>query len=317
MNVQKSFKHVRKSLFSIARTIILIEIGFIVLYPVIYMLSMSFRPVEQVYNPNVIWLPLSLTLENFIKVWNFMDFPKAAWNTVYIDVFSAVLQTIVCCIVAYGFARFKFRGRNLLFTMVIFTIIVPPSTTLISSYLQYRSFDFAYIFSSINWIFTGNFEGIRLIDSPFVMWLPAIFGMGIRSGLFIFLYRQFFMGLPKELEEAAYIDGCGSISCFTKIIVPNSKSEIVTVFIFSLVWYYNDTFYSTTYMDSLRTISTSLEYLNENLASLSPLGAVMDRFQVVTLVQAACLLVILPLTIFYIIMPRSFTESITNSGIVG
>lgn len=317
MNTTKTLKRLRKSSFSLARTIILIEIGFIVLYPVIYMISMAFRPVEQVYNPNVIWVPLSLTMENIVRVWEFMEFPIAAWNTVYLDVFSAIIQTVVCCIVAYGFARFKFAGRNLLFTMVIFTIIVPPSTTLISSYLQYRSFDFAYIISSFNWIFTGKFEGVRLVDTPMVMWLPALFGMGIRSGLFIFLYRQFFMGLPKELEEAAYIDGCGPISCFAKIIVPNAKSEIVTVFIFSVVWYYNDTFFSTTFMDSLRTISTSLEYLNENLATLSPVGAVMDRFQVVTLVQAACLLVIAPLTIFYIIMQRSFTESITNTGIVG
>lgn len=317
MKTDKVLKHTRKGFLSFARAVVLIEIGFIVLYPVIYMLSMAFRPVEQVYNPNVIWIPLSLTFENITRVWEFMDFPKAAWNTVYLDIFSAVFQTIVCCITAYGFARFNFKGKNFLFTMVVFTIIVPPSTTLISSYLQYRSFDFAYIFSTFNWLFTGNFEGIRLVDTPFVMWLPAIFGMGIRSGLFIFIFRQFFMGMPKELEEAAYIDGCNSFSCFTKIIIPNAKSEIVTVFIFSVVWYYNDTFYSTTFMDSLRTISTSLEYLNENLATLSPVGAVMDRFQVVTLVQAACLLVIIPLTVFYIIMQRYFTESVTNTGIVG
>lgn len=317
MNTTKALKRTRKGLFSIARAIILIEIGFIVLYPVIYMVSMAFRPAEQVYNPNVIWIPLSLTMENITRVWEFMDYPKAAWNTVYLDIVSAVLQTVICCIVAYGFARFKFKGRNFLFAMVIFTIIVPPSTTLISSYLQYRSFDIAYIISSLNWIFTGKFEGVRLINTPMVMWLPALFGMGIRSGLFIFIYRQYFMGMPKELEEAAYIDGCGSVSCFARIIVPNAKSEIITVFIFSVVWYYNDNFYSTVYMDSLRTISTSLEYLNENLAALSPLGAAIDRFQAVTLVQAACLLVIAPLTIFYIIMQRSFTESITNTGIVG
>ena len=317
MNRIKAAKKIRRSFFSLFRGIILIEVGFIVLYPVLYMISMAFRPVDQVYNPNVVWIPLSLTMDNITKVWAFMDFPKAAWNTLYLDGICAVIQTAVCCIVAYGFARFNFKGRNLLFSMVIFTIVVPPSTTLISSYLQYRSFDFAYIISSIKWVFTGDFSGIRLVDTPFVMWLPALFAMGIRSGLFIFLYRQFFMGMPKELEEAAYIDGCGPYSCFAKIIVPNAKSEIITVLIFSIVWYYNDTFFSSTYMDSLRTLSTSLEYLNENLASLSPMGAVMDRFQIVTLVQAACLLVIAPLIVFYIIMQRYFTESVSRTGIVG
>lgn len=317
MTKSKALKNTKKWIISLLRAGILIEIGFIVLYPVLYMISIAFRPVAQMYNPNVVWIPLSLTMENIKQAWQYMEIPKVAWNTVYLDLVSAVLQTAVCCIVAYGFARFRFRGRNVLFALVIFTIIVPPSTTLISSYLQYRSFDVAYIFSALNWLFTGRFEGVRLVNTPFVMWLPALFGTGIRSGLFIFLYRQFFSSMPKELEEAAYIDGCGPYSCFARIIVPNAKSEIVTVLIFSIVWYYNDTFYSSTYMDSLRTISTSLEYLNENLATISPLGAALDRYQVVTLIQAACLLTIVPLTIFYIIMQRYFTESVQRTGIVG
>lgn len=317
MRSSKLAKRVRSSVLSIFRAVVLIEIGFIILYPVIYMVSMAFRPVEQMYNPNVVWIPISFTLDNVKRVWEFMNYPRAAWTTLYLDGICALLQTAVCCLTGYGFARFKFKGRNLLFAIVIFTIIVPPSTTLISSYLQFRSFDFGYIFSTLNWVFTGKFEGIRLINTPFVMWLPALFGMGIRSGLFVFIYRQFFMGLPRELEEAAYIDGCGTFSCFRRIIIPNAKTEIITVLIFSIVWYYNDTFYSTTYMDSLRTLSTSLQYLNENLSILSPLGAVMDRYQVVTLVQAACLLVILPLTVFYIFMQRYFTESVQRTGIVG
>lgn len=313
----KILKHTGKRIFSVIRAVILVEIGFVVLYPVLYMLSMAFRPVEQMYNSNVVWIPLSLTMENIKTVWDFMQFPKAAWATVYLDIVCALLQTAICCFVAYGFARFNFKGRNLLFALVIFTIIVPPSTTLISSYLQYRSFDVVYIISAINWIFTGKFEGINLLNSPFVMWLPALFGMGIRSGLFIFLYRQFFMGMPKELEEAAYIDGCGPYACFARIILPNAKSEIITVLIFSLVWYYNDTFFSSTYLDSLRTISTSLQYLKENLANMTSVAARFDSYQTTALIQAACLIVVAPVVIFYIIMQRQFTESISRTGIVG
>jgi len=187
MNKTKMFKRTRKGIYSVLRAVILIEIGFIVLYPVLYMISMAFRPVEQMYNPNVIWIPLSFTMNNIKQVWSFMDFPKALWTTIYLDVVCALVQTAVCCVVSYGFARFNFKGKNLLFALVIFTIIVPPSTTLISNYLQYRSFDLLYIFSGINFLLTGNFEGIRLVDTPFVMWLPALFGMGIRSGLFIFI----------------------------------------------------------------------------------------------------------------------------------
>lgn len=310
-------KRARKGVGSLLRAVVIIEIGFIVLYPVLYMLSMAFRTPEQMHNPNVVWIPTSLTMDNIKQVWDFMEYPKAAWTTVYLDVFCAVFQTVVCCVVGYGFARFPIRGKKLLFMLVIFTMIIPPSTTIISSYLQYRSFDVLYIVSGIRWLFTGQFEGIRLLNSPLVMWLPALSGMGIRSGLFIFIYRQFFLGMPKELEEAAYIDGSGPFKCFLRIMVPNAKSAIVTVFLFSLVWYYNDTFFSTTYLDSVRTISTSLQYLNENLKVLSPVAGIFDRYQVVTLVQAACLLTIAPLTIFYIFMQRLFTESVERTGIVG
>lgn len=309
-------KKTRRGIGSLLRFIVILELGFIIMYPILYMVSMAFRPTEQLYDPNIVWIPTSLTMENIKQVWEFMEYPKAFFVTVYIDLICAVIQTLVCCFVGYGFSRFKFKGKSLLFTIVIFTIIVPPSTTLISSYLQYRNFDLFGIISLIKQLFTGTDGGVRLIDTPFIMWLPALFGMGIRSGLFIFLCRQFFNSLPGEFEEAAYIDGCEPVGTFFRVILPNSKTITTTVFLFSLVWYYNDTFYSSVYLDSTRTISTSLIWMSENLRSLN-MDVVFDNYQRVTLIQSGCLLTILPLLIFYIIMQRSFKESIALTGLVG
>lgn len=312
----KLTKNTKKAFASLLRFIIILELSFVIMYPILYMISMAFRPAEQLYDPNIVWLPTSLTMDNIKQVWEFMEYPKALWATVYIDLVCAIVQTFICCFVGYGFARFKFKGRSILFAVVIFTIVIPPSTTLISSYLQYRDFDIFGVISLFKSLTTGEAGGIRLLDSPFVMWLPALFGMGIRSGLFIFLYRQFFNGLPAEFEEAAYIDGCEPVSTFFRVIIPNSKNITITVFLFSLVWYYNDSFFSSVYLDSTRTVSTSLIWMSENLRALN-MDTVFDSYQSVTLIQSGCLLTILPLLIFYVIMQRRFKDSLALTGLVG
>ncbi|MBE6903882.1 MAG: carbohydrate ABC transporter permease [Ruminococcaceae bacterium] len=312
-----ALKTTRHIAYAIVRAILLLEISYIVLYPLLYIISIAFRPAAQVEDPNIVWIPTQFTLENVISVWNFIDYPKALFNTFYLDAISVVIQTAVCCMVGYGFARFPIRFKNILFAIVIFTIIVPPSTTVISSFLQYRNFDAFYIISTIKFIFTGDFSGVNILDTPLVLYLPSMFGMGIRSGLFIFIFRQFFRNVAKELEEAAYIDGCGAFRCFLKIMVPIARPAILTTFLFSSVWYWNDTFYSTVFLDNVKTVSSSLQYLSDNLSLLSPLGAAIDRFQSVTLIQAGCFLTVIPLVIMYAFLQKFFTESIEKTGIVG
>lgn len=208
-----------------------------------------------------------------------------------------------------------------MFGLVIMTIIVPSQTILISLYGTYRNFSLFGILDVYNWL--GGMIGgesfspvyLSLLNNNLVFYLPALFGMGIRSGLYIFIYRQFFRGLPKELEEAAWIDGCGKFRTFWRVMLPNATAVFVTVFLFSLVWYWNDYFNSSMFINNVPTISTMLAGLKSS--GLAEVAESSDPLQTSTYVQAGALLSILPMLILYMIFQRQFTESIERSGIVG
>ena len=237
-----SKKHQRRiveSMIKVFLFVILLFVGVIIMYPIFNMLSVGLRPVEQMSDPMVVWIPRSLTLENIKTAWDSMNYGTAAINSLVIALGASLLTLLSCSLAGYGFARYKFKGINLLFSLVIFTIIVPPQTTLIPKYLQFWQFDFFGLGRIIKFL-TGQLFSVNLLGTYFTMFIPAVFGMGIRGGLFIYIFRQFFKGMPKELEEAAYIDGCGAFKNFFYIMLPNAKGAYLTVFIFSIVWYWND-----------------------------------------------------------------------------
>ena len=303
------------------RTFIILGMAFVLIYPILYMFSMSFRTLEDMYDPSVVWIPRHFTLENLKGALKAMDYWNSLWNTVTLDVVSSIIQVFVCAIVGYGFARFKFKGRGLMFGLVIMTIIVPVQTILISLYGTYRNFDLFGILSVYNWIGElvagASFEPvyISLLNTHWVFYIPALFGTGIRAGLYIFIYRQFFRGLPKELEEAAWIDGCGKFKTFWRVMLPNATAVFVTVFLFSLVWYWNDYFNASMFINAVPTISTKLAGLQGG--GLEGVVSTTDPLKKATYVQAGALMSIAPMLILYIIFQRQFTESIERSGIVG
>ena len=182
------------------RFLILFGLCFVILYPLIFMLSTAFRPNEQMNDPSVVWIPKSFTLDNIKDVWGVMKFEDTVVNTVILNLVASVLQVITCSITGYGFARFKFKGKGILFGIVVLMIIVPPQITTIPLYLQYAYFKPAWLAK----VFTLG-KSTSLINSGWTMYLPALFANGLRAGLFIFIFRQFFRGLPKELEDAAYL----------------------------------------------------------------------------------------------------------------
>ena len=181
----------------IFRFLILFGLCFVILYPLIFMLSTAFRPNEQMNDPSVVWIPKSFTLDNIKDVWKVMKFDTTVVNTIILNLVASVLQVVTCSITGYGFARFKFKGKSILFGIVILMIIVPPQITTIPLYLQYAYFD---LFGLIPLFNGGN--TISLINNGLTMYLPALFANGLRAGLFIFIFRQFFRGLPKEIGRA-------------------------------------------------------------------------------------------------------------------
>jgi len=286
----------------------LISVGYIVLFQLFYMFSYAFRPDEDMLEPSVVWLPRELTVQHFKDAFEKMKYMTSLWNTLSIHIVSALIEVGICAVVAYGFARFKFPFKNVLFALVLATIVVPSKMIAVPLYLNYAFFDIFGILGGLSKI-VGQELRPNLLDSGLVFYLPSIFASGLRSGLFIFIYRQFFKGLPLELEEAASIDGAGPIKTFLYIIVPSSGVAILTVAIFSVVWHWNEYDLSLLFFNDNFPLSVQLSFINSSLASdfTSNRGYTM----------AGCLLFVLPVLVMYIILQRKFIQSIDRVGIVG
>lgn len=290
------------------RFVIVFGLAFVILYPILYMISTSIRPQSEMSDPSVMWIPKSIRFENFAEIWAAIDYPNTLWSTLVLNIVSSVLQVGTCALTGYGFARFKFKGKGLLFGIVILQIIVPTQIILIPQYMSFRYFD---IFGILNAL-TGS--SISLVDTNWAMYVPALFCNGIRSGLFIYLFRQFFRGLPKELEDAAYLDGCGPFKTFISVMVPNAASSFLTVFIFSIVWYWNDYYVSSMYFTKGNTISLKIDSIS-TLISMYLTGEVGIASDFLVWMEAGCLLAIAPIIIMYVFLQKYFTEGIAKAGL--
>ncbi len=266
------------------RFLILFGLCFVILYPLIFMLSTAFRPNEQMNDPSVVWIPKSFTLDNIKDVWGVMKFEDTVVNTVILNLVASVLQVITCSITGYGFARFKFKGKGILFGIVVLMIIVPPQITTIPLYLQYAYFKPEWLAK----VFTLG-KSTSLINSGWTMYLPALFANGLRAGLFIFIFRQFFRGLPKELEDA--------------------------VFLFSIVWYWNDYYVSSSFFTQNDTVALMLKNLNTNLTQQLFDGQAVSVRQIIVWLEAGCLLSITPILVMYVFLQRYFIEGVERSGL--
>lgn len=300
-------KRLREIIWPFFRFFILFGLGFVILYPLIYMLSCAFRESSDMTDPTVMWITRHYTLDIIRETINAMDFGNTLLNTLKLNIGCSVVQVISCAITGYGFARFKFRGKSIMFSIVIMMILVPAQIISLPLYTQFRYFGIKGIFS------------INLIDSMACMYLPAATGNGIRSGLMILIFRQFFRGMPKELEDAAYLDGCSPFGTFLRVMMPNALSSLLTVFLFSVVFYWNDYYVSSTFFTNNKTVSLMLKNLSSQLSLMLFNDATVQisaREQIVWM-EAGCLISIMPILIMYIFLQKYFTEGIERSGIVG
>lgn len=293
--------------------VFLCSLSYVLLYPLLYAVSQAFRTAEDVYNANVIWLPTKLTLDNFKTLWNGINYLELFKNTIIICLFAALMQVAVSSLTGYGFARFKFKEKGVWMIVLLLTVVVPPQIVSIPNFFLYKQFDPLGLLALIKNL-TGIDIQIGLLDSFAVYLLPALLGQGIRSGIFILIFRQFFHGLPQELEDAAYVDGAGPVKTFFKVMLPNCKPAIVVVFLFSIVWYWNDTYIGSMYTESLETVSVRLALINSDITTL---GLQVDRMTQSLFTQAGVLISITPLLILFLICQRAFVESVERTGIVG
>ncbi|MDD2361626.1 MAG: carbohydrate ABC transporter permease [Oscillospiraceae bacterium] len=320
VNTTRNLRSTDKIIKSIGRMIFLIGMCFVMLYPVLFILSSAFKTLADIYNPSVVWIPRSFNLQPLKIAMDIMQYPTAILKSIRITVVSVGLQLIAVLLAGYGFARFKFPGRRLLFGLLIFTIIVPVQSYIIPLYVNLKNFDFFGIGTLIGFI-TGTPLTKNLLDTNLLFYLQAIFGMGIRSGLCIFIIRQFFKNMPVELEEAATIDGCGPFGTFLKVMIPNTLPLITTVTVFSVVWYWNDFFLSSMFFRAEFPVSVNLTFLSTLLTTSDNVVSGISSQELLLLKEpilaSGCLITILPIILMYVFAQRYFTEGVERSGIVG
>ena len=304
---------VSKWIWAIFRTALLVGLGFIIIYPLLTMLSYAFNG-DYMGNSTFVWIPQKFTMNNIKLAIEFLKYPESVKNTLFIAVGSSILQILSCALAGYGFARFNFKGKNLLFLIVILTIIVPPQTYIISTYLDYKFFDFFGIGRLIG-LMTGGRLSVSLVDTYWSFWVPSMFAQGIRGGLYIFIFKQFFAGMPKELENAAKIDGCNAAQTFLRIMLPNAGSACLTVFLFSFVWHWNDYYVSNMmFQNKNEPLAVVIFRKSDFMRQMTGyVGSINYEY----VLNASVLLSIVPLLILYAVAQKYFIESVAKVGVKG
>ncbi|MGD9910113.1 MAG: carbohydrate ABC transporter permease [Candidatus Izemoplasmatales bacterium] len=294
---------------NLLRGIFLFGLCFVILFPTIQQISMALRAPGDVNNPAVVWIPEVWSLENIKIAMVVLDYWKALLDTFKISFISMILQIFSTALAGYAFSRLKFRGSNILFVLVIITIITPPQALSLAQFLYFRE--------------------VGLIGKEISIYIMSFLGMGIRSGIFIYIFRQFFRGLPKELDESAQIDGASVFRTFWNIMLPNARGALVTVALFAFVWQWNDAYYVAIFdvsTEAFPLLTMQLINAAEGMyqalfytGGLDLIGqSVWENPLFLALISnVAALLMMLPLLIMYLFVQKQFVESIERTGIVG
>lgn len=293
-------------IWKLMRFVLLVGLSFMILYPVFVKFSASLKSTADMMDSTVVFIPKNPTLQNYKIVLNSVNYMLTLLITVLFCLVQSLLQLASCSLVAYGIARFKFKGHKLLFGMAVLTLIIPPQIILLPLYIRFHFFGITNIFQ-----FSGIFSGVDLINTYWPFLLLSGTALGFKNGLYIYLLRQHFKNMPMALEEAAYIDGCGPFRTFLRIMLPGSVPMLVTVFLFSFVWQWNDTVYSGIFFPEIPTLANKLY------------GMVFTTMGAGTTLMSAVLespkffLLITPIVILYLFTQKLFVQSISRSGIVG
>ena len=306
-------KEILKWFLAICRAILLFGMCFMILQPILNKISVSFMTEADLYNPIVISIPEHFTTENYKLAAELMNYGKAIVNSLVISLTVALLQIAVCLLVGYGFARFEFPFKRFWFACVILVILIPPQTIASSLHLHFRFFDFLGIIKVVR----GSTINLRSSILPY--YLMSAGCMGLKNGLYIFMIRQFFRNIPVDLEEAAYVDGCGMLSTFVRIMLPQSKPIVTSCFLFAFVWQWTDGFYSKMFLGSRALVSTGLSRLVDSLSAyIQRLTGTLTTVSVAysnCILATGTLMIIGPLILLYLIAQRAFVESISTTGI--
>ena len=302
LKIKGFFFGTRKSyglVFTVVLYVLLLAIGFVYLYPLLFMFVTSLKTPTDLLNPMVQWIPTEFYLGNYEKAFWVLEYPNTLLNSILVSVVPSLITAVVCSLVGYGLARYRFFGKNILFGLILATFIIPPQNTVIPQMLAYRQ--------------------MGLLGNILSLILPAIFGQGYRSAIFILIFYQTFLSLPRVLEESARLDGASDLNIFLRIALPEAGPAFIISIIFSIVWYWNETYLTVVFLEGgIQTLPMQLTKFTQAYENLYPPGMVniFDRLNEAVKL-AGTFLNILPLLVMYFILQKWFVESVERSGITG
>lgn len=286
----------KNTVWYVFRLLLLIGIAFVVIQPFITMIIQSLKDPIDYKDSTVVNVPRNFSLLIYKAIFTDGAYLKFFFKTLGLSLGVAVLQTISCCLVGYGLAKFKFRGSKAVFFAVILTLVIPHGTLQAAIY---------YYFSKLN-----------LLNSIIPLLLLSITALAFKNGLYIFLLRQFFRGVPDELEESAYLDGANTLRTFIQVILPISIPMMITVFLFSFCWQWTDDFYMSLFFISNPKPEFMAFITQRELTSLIVTGAGLGGFDSAQK-YAFGLMACIPLIILFLFCQKYLVQGIERSGIVG
>lgn len=281
--------------------ILISVVAFSFLYPFIVLILKSFQSPEDVMDPTVGLIPTKLYFQNYIQSFKVIGFWTALKGSLKVSILPSLAQVASTAVIGYGLSRFDFPGKRLVIVLILMTFIIPPQILMIPTYVFYSR--------------------LGILGSIFSFILPALFGQGIKSAIFIMIFFQFFNMVPKVLDEAAEIDGASPMRIFIRIALPLATPAIIVVFLFSFVWYWNETYLTSIYMSGVKTLPIQLSKFAASFRELYPETGgnepgYVDRINE-AIYMAGTLVSMLPLLVIYFGLQRWFVEGVDRSGITG
>ena len=321
----------QKVAWVIFRMVLLVGLSYVVLFPFISKIAGSFMSPEDFVDVTVRLIPKNFTLDIYKAVLFELDYWEAFRNTFVISLGGGLLQTFSCCLIAYGLAKFRFRGNSLVMMLVILTMIVPHGTLQLSMFMGFRYFDILGILSflsggaSVGFLpesFNEMLAGIQILklddyslaltNTYWPLMILSATGLAFKNGLYIFMLRQFFTGVPDALEESAYIDGSGVFRTFFTIILPLSIPMMVTVFLFAFCWQWTDDFYTELFFTTSKIVLMPDVVDIPNTLQTDYAGQNMYY----TAIRNTCgICIIMPLVILYCFGQNFLVQGIERSGL--
>lgn len=312
----------KKALFLIFKLVLLVGVSYVILYPYITKIFTSFMSLSDFKDATVILISKNPTWDQYKFIITENQYGKAVLTSFLISASVALIQTLVCALIAYGLAKFKFKGNTLIFLIAILTMMIPLETLRFSIWRYFSRFHES---NPIGWLLyqMGLFQKGQFLDTVWPLYIMSITGLGFKNGLFIFMLRQFFKGVPDELEESAYVDGSSTFRTFFKIIIPISVPMLITVFVFAFAWQWTDDFFITKGAESVFFQSTYWSK-PEALRLISHISEIPSSLrntkepQFETAIRGtASILIVMPLIIVYLFVQNRIVEGVERSGIVG